>query len=75
MPAKAVVGPLLDVGLVDSVIDRQLGAIHWPQARKMSYWRSLERMSQDRFAICVRRPVIMAAFLGAQVLPNEALTM
>lgn len=56
MPAEAVVEALLAAGFTDPVIDRQLGAIHWPQARKMPFWRALERLSQDRFAICVTKP-------------------
>lgn len=56
MPAEAVVAALLGVGFVQPVIDRQLGAIHWPQARKMTFWRGLERLTQDRFAICVSKP-------------------
>ena len=56
MPAETVVAALLAVGFVTPVIDRRLGAIHWPQARKMSFWRALERLTQDRFAICVTKP-------------------
>jgi hypothetical protein len=56
MPADAVVAALLAVGFVDPVIDRQLLDIHWAQARKMPLWRALERLTQDRFAICVRKP-------------------
>ena len=56
MPAEAVVAALLAVGFVDPVVDRRLGAIHWPQARKMPFWRGLERLTQDRFAICVTKP-------------------
>ena len=56
MPAEAVVEALLAVGFINPTIDRRLAAIHWPQARKMSFWRALERLTQDRFAICVTRP-------------------
>jgi hypothetical protein len=56
MPAEAVVAALVATGFVQPVIDRRLGAIHWPQARKMPFWRALERLSQDRFAICVTKP-------------------
>jgi ubiquinone/menaquinone biosynthesis C-methylase UbiE len=56
MPAEAVVAALLATGFVNPVIDRRLGAIHWPQARKMPFWRALERLTQDRFAICVTKP-------------------
>jgi hypothetical protein len=51
-----VVAALQAVGFVNPVIDRRLGAIHWPQARKMPLWRALERLTQDRFAICVTKP-------------------
>ena len=56
MPAEDVVAALLAVGFVNPVIDRRLGAIHWAQARKMPFWRALERLTQDRFAICVTKP-------------------
>jgi SAM-dependent methyltransferase len=56
MPAEDVVTALLAVGFVNPVIDRRLGAIHWPQARKMPFWRALERLTQERFAICVTKP-------------------
>jgi len=56
MPAEAVVDLLLAAGFVNPMIDRQLSAIHWPQARKMTFWRGLERLTQDRFAICVTKP-------------------
>ena len=56
MPAELVVEALLRAGFVEPVIDRRLNAIHWPQARKMSFWRGLERLTQDRFAICVSKP-------------------
>jgi len=56
MPAEAVVDALLAVGFVTPTIDRRLGAIHWPQARKMPFWRAVERLTQDRFAICVTKP-------------------
>ena len=56
MPAEAVVAELLRAGFIDPKIDRRLGAIHWPQARRMPFWRALERLTQDRFAICVTKP-------------------
>jgi len=56
MPAESVVAALVATGFVQPVIDRRLGAIHWPQARKMGFWRALERLTQDRFAICVTKP-------------------
>jgi ubiquinone/menaquinone biosynthesis C-methylase UbiE len=57
MPAEAVVKLLTDVGFVDPVVDRNLSDIHWAQARKMPFLRGLERMVQDRFAICVTKPL------------------
>lgn len=56
MPAEAVVEALRLAGFINPVIDRRLGAIHWPQARKMPFWRALERLTQERFAICVTKP-------------------
>ncbi|WP_176083529.1 class I SAM-dependent methyltransferase [Martelella sp. HB161492] len=56
MPAEAVVALLLEAGFADPVIDRSMGRIHLAQARKMPFWKALERMTQDRFAICVTRP-------------------
>lgn len=58
MPAEAVVAALVATGFVHPVVDRRLGAIHWPQARNMPFWRALERLTQDRFAICVTKPEI-----------------
>ncbi|MEO5806311.1 class I SAM-dependent methyltransferase [Devosia sp.] len=55
MRPEDVVAALLAVGFVEPVIDRRLGAIHWPQARKMPFWRGLERLTQERFAICVTK--------------------
>lgn len=57
MPADAVVALLLEAGFTDPVVDRRLGDIHWAQARKMSPLRAIDRMIQDRFAICVRKPL------------------
>jgi hypothetical protein len=31
--------------------------IHWAQARKLDFLRGLERLTQDRYAICVTRPL------------------
>jgi len=56
MPAEKVVAALVQAGFVSPVIDRRLGGIHWPQARKLPFWRALERLTQDRFAICVTKP-------------------
>lgn len=57
MPASSVVSELEKAGFVDPVIDRNLWRIHWPQARKMDLWRGLDRLTQERFAICVRKPI------------------
>ena len=57
MPASSVVAELEKVGFVDPVIDRNLWRIHWPQARKMDFWRGLDRLTQERFAICVHKPM------------------
>lgn len=56
MPAEAVVALLQQAGFVDPVVDRSMFDIHWAQARKMDFLRGLERLTQDRFAICVRKP-------------------
>jgi ubiquinone/menaquinone biosynthesis C-methylase UbiE len=56
MPASAVVELLTEAGFIDPVVDRDLGDIHWAQARKMPPLRALERMVSDRFAICVTKP-------------------
>jgi hypothetical protein len=56
MPAEAVVDLLRQAGFTDIVVDRKLADIHWAQARKMPFLRGLERMVQDRFAICARKP-------------------
>ncbi|RUL99278.1 class I SAM-dependent methyltransferase [Rhizobium chutanense] len=56
MPAEAIVDLLRKAGFTDIVVDRKLGDIHWAQARKMPLLRGLERMVQERFAICARKP-------------------
>ncbi len=56
MPAEAVVKLLQDAGFVDIVVDRNLRDIHWAQARKMTFFRGLDRMVQERFAICANKP-------------------
>ncbi|WDR06314.1 hypothetical protein PSQ90_02280 [Devosia rhodophyticola] len=48
---------LLEAGFANPVIDRKLGAIHWAQARKMRPLQGLERLAQDRYAICVTKPL------------------
>lgn len=56
MPAEAVVALLERAGFVDIVVDRRLSDIHFAQARKMPFLRALERMAQERYAICATRP-------------------
>ena len=56
MPPEAVVAELVEAGFADPVIDRNLWGILWPQARKMGFWRGMERLTQERFAICVTKP-------------------
>tara|TARA_B100000749_G_scaffold43887_1_gene30381 strand:+ start:386 stop:511 length:126 start_codon:yes stop_codon:yes gene_type:complete len=38
------------------VLAVQATDIHWAQARKMPFMRGLERMFQERFAICAEKP-------------------
>jgi len=56
MPAEAIVELLRQAGFENIVVDRKLSDIHWAQARKMPFLRGLERMVQDRFAICAMKP-------------------
>lgn len=56
MPAAAVVDLLTKAGFDTIVVDRKLSYIHWAQARKMPFLRGLDRMVQDRFAICATKP-------------------
>lgn len=56
MPAESIVDLLTKAGFVDIVVDRKLFDIHWAQARKMPFLRGLDRMVQDRFAICATKP-------------------
>ncbi|MGV0908180.1 class I SAM-dependent methyltransferase [Martelella sp. FOR1707] len=56
MPATAVAALLEDAGFENIVIDRKLTDIHWAQARKMPFLRGLDRMFQERFAICAEKP-------------------
>jgi ubiquinone/menaquinone biosynthesis C-methylase UbiE len=60
MPGEAVAALLEAAGFVDVVIDRRLSDIHLAQARKMPLLRALERLAQDRFAICATRPHLRA---------------
>ncbi|MDB5506273.1 MAG: putative methyl-transferase, S-Adenosyl-L-methionine (SAM)-MTase protein [Devosia sp.] len=57
MPASAVVDLLIDAGFTDPVVDRKLFAINWAQARKMPLLRALDRLVQDRYAICATKPL------------------
>jgi ubiquinone/menaquinone biosynthesis C-methylase UbiE len=57
MPAETVVRLLTEAGFVDAVVDRRMFDIHWAQARKLDFLRGLERLTQDRYAICVTRPL------------------
>jgi ubiquinone/menaquinone biosynthesis C-methylase UbiE len=56
MPSDAVVAMLGRAGFVDPVVDRSLYDIRLAQARKMGFLRALDRLTQDRFAICVTKP-------------------
>ncbi|MBI4046795.1 MAG: methyltransferase domain-containing protein [Devosia nanyangense] len=56
MPAEAVVALLDEAGFTDIVVDRAMFDVHWAQARKMPPLRALERLTQDRFAICASKP-------------------
>ena len=58
MPADAIVELLREAGFENIVVDRKLADIHWAQARKMPFLRGLDRMAQDRFAICATKPVL-----------------
>ncbi|WP_037071277.1 class I SAM-dependent methyltransferase [Rhizobium sp. CF142] len=57
MPAEAIVELLRQAGFDNIIVDRRLSDIHWAQARKMPFLRGLERMVQDRFAICATKPL------------------
>ena len=57
MPAEAVVALLTEAGFVDPVVDRALLPVKWAQARQMPFWRGMERLAQDRFAICASKPL------------------
>ncbi|AJY45596.1 class I SAM-dependent methyltransferase [Martelella endophytica] len=56
MPAQAVADLLAQAGFENIVIDRKLSDIHWAQARRMPFLRGLDRMVQERFAICATKP-------------------
>lgn len=57
MPAAAVVRLLAAAGFVNIVVDRNLWDIHWAQGRKAGFWRGLERLASDRFAIRATKPM------------------
>lgn len=57
MPAETVLDLLAKAGFVNPVVDRMMFDIHWAQARKMDVLRALERLTQDRFTICVQKPL------------------
>ncbi|MCK8782688.1 class I SAM-dependent methyltransferase [Rhizobium sp. NTR19] len=56
MPAVSVADLLKQAGFENVVVDRNLIDIHWAQARRMPFLRGLERMVQERFAICATKP-------------------
>lgn len=56
MPAEAVVRLLVEAGFTAPTVDRRLHDIHLAQARRMPLLRALERLSQDRYAICATKP-------------------
>jgi hypothetical protein len=58
MPAEGVVRLLEAAGFQDVVVDRNLWDIKLAQARKMTFWRGLERLASDRFAISATRPKV-----------------
>lgn len=53
--AEEVIRLLEEAGFEQPVIDKQLGAIHRAQAKHMGFFKMLERTTQYRYAICVRR--------------------
>jgi ubiquinone/menaquinone biosynthesis C-methylase UbiE len=56
MPADAVVHLLKEAGFETVTVDRALADIHLAQARKMPFWRALERLVSERYAICATKP-------------------
>lgn len=56
MLAQAVADLLAQAGFENIVIDRKLTDIHWAQARRMPFLRGLDRLVQERFAICAAKP-------------------
>lgn len=57
MTAEAVVPLLEEAGFTGTVIDRKMHDIHLAQARRMPLLRGLDRLLQDRYAICVTKPL------------------
>jgi ubiquinone/menaquinone biosynthesis C-methylase UbiE len=43
-------------GFAPPLVDRNLWAIHWAQARKMALLPAINRLTSDRFAILARKP-------------------
>lgn len=56
MPAEAIVPLLEAAGFASVDVDRRLWDIHLAQARKMPFLRALDRLAQDRYAICATKP-------------------
>ncbi|CAH1670412.1 class I SAM-dependent methyltransferase [Chelatococcus asaccharovorans] len=56
MTAEAVVPLLEEAGFTAPIVDRKMHDIHWAQARRMPVLRGLDRLLQDRYAICVTKP-------------------
>ena len=53
---EAVARLLAEAGFADIVIDRDLRAVHRGQGLRMPLYQRLERASQDRYAVCARKP-------------------
>lgn len=53
---EAVAGLLEQAGFDTIVIDRDLKAVHKGQGLRMPLYQRLERASQDRYAVCARKP-------------------
>lgn len=56
MTAEAVVSLLEEAGFTNAVVDRNMNDIHLAQGRKLPLLRGLDRLLQDRYAICVTKP-------------------
>lgn len=53
---EAVAELLRQAGFADIAVDRDLRAVHRGQGRRMPLHQRLERASQDRYAVCARKP-------------------